>query len=781
MRIGERQKEPQELEMRAPRQRLNRFGEHSNLELARMVLPSVLCGGLMIHRIHSNPYTENMTTIDPSPSPATQLPPAFAIQSARQAGYSDAEIHDYLSSDPRWSTQFAAASQAGYTPTEVLNHLRDRDIPKRAQGDDNTSFANALAKGASDVVSGVGKTAKVYLGSDDAASTLDKAASKIAPSTNYKSATETFLRPEPSAAGIGGFGWRSAPRALFEGLPGVGTDLIAALLARRFGGNVAGALGGMASYGLRSMGGEAESRAQHREGKPDAQPTSEDKAIAAAATAAQAGLNQVGLARLIAPARVASAGARGAAQAVGNAAKTAAVEGATNAAQDVVSQVGQTIGTDGGVSVDPKEALGSGVLGGAAGAALGSPRLARDLTGAARFRDVGGDDFTAARAAIANRIIERAGGDPASLKDPNAAYRATTDTQADVINELRQKVRAVRKVTTLTQEADNALNRAQRGQRLTDGDLSAINDAVDGTPDADGIKALAAQATVLSRLKAKGDLNPSQERFGGGVSDKLRRTARALMIPGGSAYGAAHVLAGSMPGASAVVGAAPAVAATAVGAYGAIRGAERTLGLTSPAHAFVEKFADGATPMRPTTTPPNREPQRQTGPIIAQAVPARPWGDAAQAPTGDTMDTSGRNVVLGNRVFRKVNGEGSSDEPKRDMRTDHEVADKATQDAVAAGVIPDMAFRRARYHAGVVAKRESIRANAHAAASSPGYTDADIEAFQPFLRRLLNARTRSEAMGIVTDAIDALPSVDARIAVERHLGRDFVHRTWKHG
>jgi hypothetical protein len=189
--------------------------------------------------------------------------------------------------------------------------------------------------------------------------------------------------------------------------------------------------------------------------------------------------------------------------AIGNALKTGATEGATNAAQTAISQVGQTIGTPGGVTVDPHEALGSAVLGAGTGIVAAGPRGARDLSGAVRFRDVGGD-LTPATAAAANRIVERAGGDLGSLKDPKVAYRATSDASADVVNELTREARALSKVTTLSPEADNALARARRGERLTDGDLAAINDATDGVSGGDRVRDLARQAVVFPASPKKG-------------------------------------------------------------------------------------------------------------------------------------------------------------------------------------------------------------------------------------------------------------------------------------
>ena len=84
------------------------------------------------------------------------------------------------------------------------------------------------------------------------------------------------------------------------------------------------------------------------------------------------------------PVRAASAGAviRG----IGS---KMAAEGVTNAGQDAVSQAGQTVNTPGGLKIDPKEVVASGIAGAATGGTIGLPRAVADLnnrTSLFRFR-----------------------------------------------------------------------------------------------------------------------------------------------------------------------------------------------------------------------------------------------------------------------------------------------------------------------------------------------------------------------------------------------------------
>lgn len=56
----------------------------------------------------------------------------FDIDGARQAGYSDAEIADYLSSQSKFDA--TGARTAGYSDTDIIQHLSSFDAPKPATG-----------------------------------------------------------------------------------------------------------------------------------------------------------------------------------------------------------------------------------------------------------------------------------------------------------------------------------------------------------------------------------------------------------------------------------------------------------------------------------------------------------------------------------------------------------------------------------------------------------------------------------------------------------------------
>jgi signal recognition particle GTPase len=110
-------------------------------------------------------------------------------------------------------------------------------------------------------------------------------------------------------------------------------------------------------------------------------------------------------------------------------------------------------------------------------------------------------------------------------------------------------------------------------------------------------------------------------------------------------------------------------------------------------------------------------------------------------------------------------------------QSDAEVRTNAVQEAVEAGVIPDTKAARERYGQGITRKRNAIRDAVHQAANSEGYSDQDVQVFQPFFNRLMTARTRQEAADIIGEAIP-LVSHKAAQALGRHVGSEFAARVW---
>ncbi len=64
------------------------------------------------------------------------------VQKAREAGYSDQEIADFLSKDQKYANQFQTATQAGYEPKKILDFLHEKQLPSKGK-----SVAAAPIKG----------------------------------------------------------------------------------------------------------------------------------------------------------------------------------------------------------------------------------------------------------------------------------------------------------------------------------------------------------------------------------------------------------------------------------------------------------------------------------------------------------------------------------------------------------------------------------------------------------------------------------------------------------
>lgn len=482
----------------------------------------------------------------------------------------------------------------------------------------NTSVTGALSQGASDLVSGVGKTVKEYI-SPDAGKSIQAAGANIA-DPKYKSATEGFSNPEDGAdKHLIGRDWSKLPRALVEQAPQMAGPLIASLALRKFG-PLASAIGGTSVFGLQSAGNEAQKSATARTGDINAEPDATDKLKGAGSTAAQAALNQIGLSKIINPSRIAATGASGALQAGGNVAKAAAAEGVTNAAQDAVSQAVAKTGTN--EKFDPNSVVDSGIFGVAGGATFAAPRGAKDAATAVRFRDA---DHGADTALAANRINSKVESS-ADLEKPETAFKAVTSAIADVRNELSNSAREIRNASP---EASNAIKRAQAGEALDKNDLAAIDAEGNAT-----VSSLARQATALKKLTDKGSYDPSSERFAGGVGEVVRKLASNHKLTAIGATALPHIASNGFSGMDTLMSAVPGMMEAGAAGYGAYKGlktVEKAFGIQSPARSFAEKFSNGDE-VRPTV----QRNDSPTGPKIAPLTnplgPPGPWGEEAPKP-----------------------------------------------------------------------------------------------------------------------------------------------------
>lgn len=510
----------------------------------------------------------------------------------------------------------------------------------------DTSLVGALQHGFSGIASGTGSTLKHFAGAPEAGAVAKDMGNQIA-RDGYQSAGSEFVKNlDPLSAKSWGENAHLIPRAAVEQLPGLGVDLMSAALgatalgklgkAAKLAGGFAGQAASMAS---RTLGPEAEGRAAYRTGDPNAEPTPEDKAYAAASTLGQAVLNQYGLNRFLSPRTIGNVGFKGVAKSALGVGEKALAEGATEAAQSAVSQAGQTINTPKGLNIDFNQALAEGVLGSAGGGMFAAPRGAKDAVHSVRMRDLGG--FETEAAAVTNRMAEKVGGDIGDLKGAKNAFSAVRDTQTDLNNEISQAAKA----QPLSVEASSAVRRAKLGRELSSADIAAVDSA--GPQLSDLVK----QAHALSVLKRLGVFDTGSQSFSGGLTQRAKRfvkrhpwlTASAAGVTGGSAGASVDGLMGAIPGMITT-------AAGVAGAYGLMRGVEHAGGFANPAHTFATRFYDPSVPMRQSPPQTIRSPTPSV-PRVAQTQPAQPWGPA---PTKEDVKSQARQARTLQKILKEA-------------------------------------------------------------------------------------------------------------------------------
>ena len=245
--------------------------------------------------------------------------------------------------DKQGTPEFATVAEAYKT----MRSEASAPTPQEAAPDTNgpmQGFGDALRSGIDQPLENMAETARA-VGATGTAETLSNLTS--APE-NYESASAKFIEGDED----GSFAYRYLPKAAVEQIGQYAGSLItrtAGLAAgTAVGGPVGGAVGAFAGpfafEAVQLLGPIANERARNNgRDKPN-----KDDFIAAAQTAAASGA----LNALI-PGR-------------GGIVKRTAAETATEGAQSVVEQTGSTAGTDVGLQIDPRQAVGEALLGGTA-------------------------------------------------------------------------------------------------------------------------------------------------------------------------------------------------------------------------------------------------------------------------------------------------------------------------------------------------------------------------------------------------------------------------------
>lgn len=324
----------------------------------------------------------------------------FDVQGARRAGYSDAEIADYLASQSGFN--IAAARKSGYNDADIITHISDAQGQKDREkgviakvGDAiaesftakipgygvnallnrgvNTLRENAkgafqsdaakdegfldragslLERGTANVVQGgfsaLGAATGSRVARDEAANLGKTTTSKIAGETKWEDVKKDPLH------NIGSY----AVDASLESLPGMALAAVPVV--------------GIPAYAVTNAGNIADQRAQAN-GQENA--SFSDLLVSAPAAVASAYLEHIG------PRIAATIPGKNALTGIG---KAAAGEAATEFAQSVAEYTGGAIGTDKGWSAG--EALDQGLAGAVAGAGMGGAIRATGESGKAVMR-----------------------------------------------------------------------------------------------------------------------------------------------------------------------------------------------------------------------------------------------------------------------------------------------------------------------------------------------------------------------------------------------------------
>lgn len=555
---------------------------------------------------------------------ALQIDPT-AIAKARESGYSDTEVADFLAQ--KAPEQFKGARDAGYSDKEILDHFTAKP----------SGVVAGLAHGISEEAKGVSSTLGLAGVHSD---TVDAVGTHAAPK-DYKSAPLIregghFYNPSDWQLG-------NLPQNIAEQAPGLATDLTAAKVGSTAGGIVGGlkgkAIGGtggfLGSMLLRTFGQGAHENAAARTGDANAPVTGSDIAREAVKQAVEAPINATAAGRFL-PSKVAGVGVEG----VGNALKkylaTAGVETAAGGARDAANQAFTNAGQEHGVPFDANRAAEAAVTSGATGAGMVTPRLAADAKLATKFRNFGGDNAEAATA-LANRQIEAADGQKliSTFGNTKNARDAVAAAHSDVHNELSTASKGL----TLDTENANTLKRVKNGSSASDGELSALADQA--PPD---VVHLARQAMLSSKLKSMGEFGDN--KFNGGLSGWMEQKLRPLYNPLATGASALAATVGAGPISGMIGMSAPHALAAVYGSYAAARALDKLSGARSPAQGFTDKFGDPSVPIRTPEAPAAPQPPVTTSvPQVSAPQDTALWGSTA-APTPTLAKTLTANAKI---------------------------------------------------------------------------------------------------------------------------------------
>lgn len=360
------------------------------------------------------------------------------------------------------------------------------------------------------ILEGMGTTAEV-LGRDGLADTLRGATE--APE-NYVSPTDRFMSADEDDS----FAWRYLPGAIGEQIGQFAGSVAARGLGALGGGGaglalgpkgaaagaVAGAFAGPAMFeAMQALGPIAIERARNN-GREE--PNREDLLWAAGTSAGQGALNAIapGLSGVV---------------------KRMLAEGATEGAQGVIQQTGETLATDTGLEVDFREALGEGIIGaGSAGvvdasvATVGATTRAAGNVANNAIQNIRTDsrEFSDAEVAAAERLVRAADGDMSVLGNvddvgqgtakgaANAAVREIRAESGVIVQNLRRLAREQGEPDALAAVESVVKTMSAQNTPTPDSFLDALDFYFPNEPDVQRLRRLHGEMNAIQDFTAQG-------------------------------------------------------------------------------------------------------------------------------------------------------------------------------------------------------------------------------------------------------------------------------------
>ena len=448
---------------------------------------------------------------------------------------------DRLSAYADWlvSNQNLQGTPQFQTVADAYRQLRQKDKKSTTQeAKPDTSFASAFMQGIDRPLENIGTTLQATGLAPNVGQALKDATQ--AP-TNYESASEKFINPDEGDFTIAGYAPEYLPRAIVEQAGNLGGSLLlrgagATAAGIATGGNpiaiAGGALAGPALFEFaQQLGPVAIERAKNN-GRSE--PAWEDWTAAAATAGVSGALNALGV-----------GGGKGA-----SLLNKTLREGTTETTQSVTEQTGTTAGTDTGLQINPRQAVGEGIIGGTTAGAI-------DVTGKAvtapgkLVADAPIQDQQAATS-FANdlqRIAENEGYD---LKDvgtgANQGARAAIDdlhveyaTQIDqLVADLKDRLKITdddsRSVAFNKVKANAAKRKAKNKvkSRVDPSDIEVVSQLTEGTQEGAELVALMRKSNELSALankSLKGGLSQFTDIFNPFDTDGRYNVGRVIAAP----------------------------------------------------------------------------------------------------------------------------------------------------------------------------------------------------------------------------------------------------------